>query len=94
LTVLNAGRYHFIMIQTVTIEELQIRAPELLAHLGAADEILVAAPGGAPFASIRPASRAPASAEAREMGFWIGQISTASDFDEPLPDAFWLGGVP
>jgi hypothetical protein len=28
----------------------------------------------------------------RVFGQYAGRISTSEDFDEPLPDSFWLGG--
>jgi len=27
----------------------------------------------------------------REFGFWAGKVWVAPDFDDPLPDSFWLG---
>ena len=68
--------------QTITIQELQDHAAELLTHLGAADEIVVAAKGGAPLARIRAATASPPR---REIGFWKGQVRTSDDFDRPLP---------
>ena len=76
------------MTQTITIQELQDHAGELLTNLGAADEIVVAAEGGAPLARIRAAT---ASAARREIGFWKGQVRASDDFDRPLPESFWLG---
>ncbi len=77
---------------TVTIQQLQEHAGELLSGLGAADEIIVAAEGGKPVAKISPADRSKdLPARPRESGFWKDQIQTTPDFDEPLPDAFWLG---
>ena len=76
------------MTQTITIRELQDHAGELLTKLGAADEIVVSAEGGAPLARIRAAT---ASAPRREIGFWKGQVRASDDFDRPLPENFWLG---
>jgi len=79
------------MTQTITIQQLQQHAGELLANLRDSDEIIVAADGGKPLAKISAASPAPPKGQ-RETGFWKGQIYTTEDFDQPLPDSFWLGG--
>jgi antitoxin (DNA-binding transcriptional repressor) of toxin-antitoxin stability system len=81
----------FHMTQTVTIKQLQEHAGELLASLGAADEIIVS-DGGKPLAKISSAAAQNGKpAQPRESGFWKDQIQTTPDFDQPLPDSFWLG---
>jgi len=79
------------MTQTITIQQLQEHASELLASLGVADEIIIS-DGDKPVAKISPPPPAsPPSSQPRESGFWAGQVWVAPDFDEPLPDSFWLG---
>ncbi|HVX86549.1 MAG TPA: toxin-antitoxin (TA) system antitoxin [Phycisphaerae bacterium] len=77
------------MPRTVTIKELQERAPELLAALTEADEIIIA-DSGAPRARIRAVSNS-GPANSPKYGFWAGQMIDSDDFDQVLPDSFWLG---
>jgi antitoxin (DNA-binding transcriptional repressor) of toxin-antitoxin stability system len=77
--------------KTVTIEEAQRNLGELVASIAQGDEVLLAKQGEA-IAKIVPLPR-PASAR-RVFGEYRGRIHIAEDFDEPLPDDFWLGGDP
>lgn len=38
-----------------------------------------------------PAEGQPAASGLRKLGLHPGAIETSDDFDEPLPDEFWLG---
>jgi antitoxin (DNA-binding transcriptional repressor) of toxin-antitoxin stability system len=77
------------MTRTVTIQQLQQNADSLLANLGESDEIIIA-DAGKPIARISPTNK-PKLTGPRESGFLKGQIHTTEDFDDPLPDSFWLG---
>jgi len=90
------------MTQTITIKELQENAGKLLASLGDTDEIIVS-DGDKPVAKISaPPSVPPPTpldfsfdpSKPRESGFFAGQVWVAPDFDDELPDEFWLGGDP
>ena len=58
---------------------IQIHSAELPAGAHAQVIVLVEAPA------------TPETSRPRESGFWKDQIKTSPDFDEPLPDSFWLG---
>ena len=87
------------MTQTITIKELLENAGKLLTSLGESDEIIVS-DGNKPVAKISaPPPPSPADpldlsfdpSKPREFGFWAGKVWVAPDFDDPLPDSFWLG---
>jgi antitoxin (DNA-binding transcriptional repressor) of toxin-antitoxin stability system len=77
--------------KTVTIEEAQQHLPELVESIGQGDEVLLAKKGE-PIAKIVALPRA--QKERRVFGEYRGRIHMSEDFDEPLPDDFWLGGDP
>ena len=73
--------------QTINIEKVEKQLAELL-EIVAHDGEIVIAQNGKPIA--RLASVAPAKKK-RIAGLNRGTIWTSEDFDEPLPDEFWLG---
>ncbi len=77
--------------KTVTIEEAQSHLGELIDKANAGDEVILAK-GGEPVAKIVALPRP--SKEKRVFGEYRGRIRMSEDFDEPLPDDFWLGGEP
>ncbi|MCL2639537.1 MAG: hypothetical protein FWD53_01700 [Phycisphaerales bacterium] len=90
------------MTRSISIQELPRSTRELLASLGEDDEIIVS-DGNKPVAKIStppPPCSVPPPAELdlsfdpskpREFGFLAGKVWIAPDFDDPLPDSFWLG---
>jgi antitoxin (DNA-binding transcriptional repressor) of toxin-antitoxin stability system len=79
------------MTRIVPIQDLPPLTRELLAKIAPGDELVVE-DAGQPVARITPMPPKPAATRGkRETGFWKGQIWTSPDFDEPLPDSFWLG---
>lgn len=42
----------------------------------------------------RAAQPDPHAGQPRKLGLFKGQIKMAGDFNEPLPDSFWLEGKP
>jgi prevent-host-death family protein len=76
------------MTQTVSIDEAQNKLPDLLAQALAGDEVIITE-HGTPVARLVPVL---ANAKKKRVaGLNRGTIWTSEDFDEPLPDEFWLG---
>jgi len=76
------------MTQTVTVAEAQNKLQDLLAQALAGNEVIITE-HGTPVARLVPVE-AP-SLKKRVAGLNRGTISTSEDFDQPLPDEFWLG---
>lgn len=75
------------MTQTVSIDEAQDRLPDLLVQALAGNEVIITE-HGTPVARLVPV--VPHSRKKRVAGLNRGTISTREDFDDPLPDEFWL----
>jgi prevent-host-death family protein len=76
------------MTQTVSVDEAQDRLPDLLAQALAGNEVIITE-HGTPVARLVPL--AAHSKKKRVPGLNRGSVSTSEDFDEALPDEFWLG---
>ena len=76
------------MTQTVSVDEAQDKLPDLLAQALAGNEVIIT-DHGAPIARLVPVIAL--SKKKRVAGLNRGTILTSDDFDEPLPDEFWLG---
>ena len=74
--------------QTINIRTAQPQWNDLLSLVMQGTEI-VFAKNNKPLARLIPISQ-PAS-QARIAGLHEGKIWISDDFDEPLPDSFWLG---
>ncbi len=75
------------MIRTVNAQEAQANLPELLSLVWAGGEVLITE-AEQPIVKLTPV--APMKKK-RVAGLHRGAIWTSEDFDEPLPDEFWLG---
>ena len=75
------------MTQTVSVDEAQNKLQELLAQALAGHEVIITE-RGKPVARLVPVAP---SKKKRVAGLNRGTIWTSEDFDEPLPDEFWLG---
>lgn len=76
------------MTQTVSVDEAQNRLQDLLAQALAGNEVIITE-GGTPVVRLVPVV---AHLKRSVLRVLIrGSISTSEDFDEPLPDEFWLG---
>ncbi len=69
------------MTQTVSVDEAQNKLPDLLAEALAGNEVIITE-HGTPVAHAK---------KKRVAGLNRGSILISEDFDEPLPDEFWLG---
>ncbi|HYK47419.1 MAG TPA: type II toxin-antitoxin system Phd/YefM family antitoxin [Parafilimonas sp.] len=76
------------MTQTVSVDEAQNKLPDLVAQALAGNEVIITK-HGTPVARLVPVVAR--SNKKRVAGLNRGTISTSEDFDEPLPDDFWLG---
>jgi prevent-host-death family protein len=76
------------MTQTVSVHEAQDKLPDLLAQALAGNEVIITE-DGTPVARLVPVVAH--SKKKRVAGLNRGVILTSEDFDEPLPDEFWLG---
>ena len=76
------------MTQTVSVDEAQNKLPDLLAQAVAGDEVIITE-HGTPVARLVPVVAH--SKKKGVAGLNRGTVSTSEDFDEPLPDEFWLG---
>ena len=73
--------------KTVDIHEAQLHLVELLALVTTGTEIILTE-GSTALARIVPMADTPMP---RVAGLHPGAIWTSEDFDEPLPEEFWIG---
>jgi len=73
---------------TYDISELPGRFAEAVARAEQGDEVFVTAPGQLP---VRLVPTPPPAMKPRILGMHPGSMVMAPDFDDPLPDEFWLG---
>ena len=76
------------MTQTVSVDEAQNKLQDLVARALAGDEVIITE-RGTPVARLVPVLAH--SKKKRVAGLNRGTISTSEDFDDPLPNEFWLG---
>jgi antitoxin (DNA-binding transcriptional repressor) of toxin-antitoxin stability system len=75
--------------KTVEIQQTQTYLKELLSLVVKGTEIILTQ-GSTPIARLVPITASPIGP--RVAGLHLGAIWMSDDFDEPLPDDFWLGG--
>ncbi|MGV3720968.1 MAG: type II toxin-antitoxin system Phd/YefM family antitoxin [Actinomycetota bacterium] len=75
------------MTSVMDLEEAQSRLRELLIEVAGGAEVILT-DGSMPLARLVPLN-APLSQ--RVAGLHPGAMQMSDDFDEPLPDEFWLG---
>ena len=73
----------------VDVEEAQQHLPELLSLAQQGNDVIIA-DGNTPIARLIPITGV---SKRRVAGLNRGAMRMRDDFDEPLPDSFWLGGV-
>ncbi|HLM61068.1 MAG TPA: type II toxin-antitoxin system prevent-host-death family antitoxin [Pyrinomonadaceae bacterium] len=76
------------MTKTVSLNEAQTQLQGLLALARSGDEVIIEE-NGEPLARIVPIQKN--EPKERVLGLREGQVWTSDDFDEELPDSFWLG---
>jgi prevent-host-death family protein len=75
---------------TVTLTDAATQLPELVARASEGEEIVIAK-DERPLAKLVPFDEVTSE---REFGQFRGRFHVGEDFDEPLPDDFWLGRRP
>ena len=75
------------MTETVSVEEAQVKLPDLLAQALTGDEVIIT-DHGTPVVRLVPVVAR--TKKKRVAGLNRGSIWTSQDFDEPLRDEFWL----
>ena len=73
--------------QTINLDKVEKQLAELLAIVEHNGEIVIAQ-NGKPLARLQPVAP---NKKKRTAGLNRGMIWTSEDFNEPLPDEFWLG---
>lgn len=76
------------MTKVVSISEAQTQLRGLLALARQGDEVIIEE-NGEPSARLIPIKKT--EQKERVLGLREGQVWTSDDFDEELPDSFWLG---
>jgi prevent-host-death family protein len=77
------------MTKTVSLSEVQTQLKGLLALARNGDEVIIEE-NGEPLARLIPIQKKEPRKE-RVLGLREGQVWTSEDFDDELPDSFWLG---
>jgi len=75
--------------KTIDVQQTQPEWKDLLPWIMEGTEI-VFAEGNRPLARLHPLTSA---SSPRRAGLHKGAIQVSADFDEPLPDDFWVNGV-
>jgi antitoxin (DNA-binding transcriptional repressor) of toxin-antitoxin stability system len=75
------------MTETVDVEEAKERLPELVSLALEGNEVIISE-GDRPVARLVPI---PPTGQMRVAGLNRGAVWMSEDFDDPLPDEFWLG---
>lgn len=76
------------MTKIVSISETQTQLQGLLALARNGDEVIIEE-NGEPSARLIPIQKT--AQKERILGLREGQVWTSDDFDEELPESFWLG---
>jgi antitoxin (DNA-binding transcriptional repressor) of toxin-antitoxin stability system len=72
---------------SITLEEAKNNFDSFIAKLDQGEEIIISRQNAAQIKLVL----LPELPKKRQFGQFRGQIKIADDFDEPLPDSFWLG---
>lgn len=73
---------------TITLEEAKNNFDSFIAKLDQGEEVIISRQNAAKIKLVLLESEQP---KQRQFGQFRGQIEIADDFDDPLPDGFWLG---
>jgi prevent-host-death family protein len=76
-------------VKTVDVQEAQTHLAELLSEVANGNEIILAK-DNEPKARLIPIV---SPVKTRVPGLHRGMIWTSDDFDEPLPESFWVGAA-
>jgi antitoxin (DNA-binding transcriptional repressor) of toxin-antitoxin stability system len=76
-----------IAIRTMTVRDIQTHLPQILSMISAGDEVIISE-NDKPLAKIVPIQK---KGDKRVAGLNKGKIQVSPDFDDDLPENFWLG---
>ncbi len=77
-------------LKTITLDDAAVRLPELVTRASEGEQIVIAQ-NEHPLAKLVPFAEVEGD---RTFGQARGRVHVSEDFDEPLPDDFWLGRRP
>jgi antitoxin (DNA-binding transcriptional repressor) of toxin-antitoxin stability system len=86
----GSGRVKSMAPKIVTVQEAAGHLLELIALVEQGQEVVIVH-DDQPKVKLVPVGQAP---QKRVFGQHRGKIQMSSDFDAPLPEAFWLSGTP
>lgn len=75
--------------KTIDVQNVQISLEDILALVRQGTDVILTE-ASMPFARMIPLTKSPTT---RIGGLHQGAIRTRDDFDDPLPDEFWTGGI-
>lgn len=78
------------MSKTIDIHDSSVDLATLVELARGGDEVILSE-GDKPLAKLTPISPADTTTGPRIMGLHAGSVWISDDFDDPLPDEFWLG---
>ena len=76
--------------KTLDVRDSRLSLKELLAQVREGTEIILI-DGDRPVARLIPATEEKVALKQRQPGLHPGSMVMSDDFDDPLPDEFWLG---
>ena len=76
--------------KTIALDDAALQLVDLVTRASEGEEIVIAK-DHQPLAKLVPVVQATGE---REFGQFRGRVHLSEDFDEPLPDDFWLGRSP
>ncbi len=76
-------------VKTITLDDAIVRLPEIVSRASEGEQIIIAQ-NEHPLARIVPFAEGEGEGD-RSFGQARGRVHVSEDFDEPLPDEFWLG---
>jgi antitoxin (DNA-binding transcriptional repressor) of toxin-antitoxin stability system len=76
-------------MKTVTLQEAQQDLAELMVLVGQGEDVLIT---HATLPSVKLVALSHVS-QKRQFGQFLGKAQMSDDFNDPLPESFWLGKV-
>ncbi len=80
------------MTTTIDVNEAQQQLSKLLELAKAGNEVIIAE-GSTPVARLTAIAPASVQRQPRVAGLHQGAAWVSEDFDQPLPDEFWMGNL-
>lgn len=74
----------------MNIHEAKTNLSQLIRAMEKGEKVTICR-AGKPVAHLTPAKKTSTKKGKRPLGFFRGQMGISDDFNDPLPDEFWLG---